>query len=346
MPTSRSIRMLAIAASGALAAGTIGVAVPAGAATNAFTVKFLVTDKTGAPTKDKDLVNAWGMSQGPSTPVWVSDNGSGKSTLYQDSGNHKVPLTVTIPGGDPTGQVYNSFNGFKAGGSPSSFIFDTESGVLSGWSAGSAAVKVKTVQGAIFKGLAIANVNGKPRLYATDFHNGKVDVFTSSWTMVKSSTAFRDSKIPHGYAPFGVAALAGNIYVTYAKQDSDKHDDVSGSGHGFVDVYSATGALMKRLISRGALDSPWGLAIAPSGWGPFGGDLLVGNFGNGWINAYSPMTGAKKGTLHDSSGYAIVLPGLWGLLFGNGTSAATDALMFTSGPGGEAHGRWGTITSS
>jgi len=339
----RTTRALALAATAATA---VALAVPAGAAANAYTVTPLVTDSSGAPTVDKDLVNAWGMSQGPNTPVWVSDNGTGKSTLYQDSASPKVALTVSIPGGDPTGQVYNSVPGFKAGGSASAFIFDTESGILSGWSGGSKAVKAKTVTNAVFKGLAIANVNGKPRLYATDFHHGKVDVFTSNWSMVKSSTAFHDAKIPAGYAPFGIAALAGHIYVTYAKQDSDRHDDVSGRGHGFVDVYSTTGKLTKRLISHGALDSPWGLAIAPAGWGAFGGDLLVGNFGNGRINAYSATSGAMKGTLHNSSGQAIVLPGLWGLLFGNGMSAPTDALMFTSGPGGEAHGRWGTITAS
>jgi uncharacterized protein (TIGR03118 family) len=344
MPTSRIARTLALAAIASTAVG-FGV-VPAGAAANSYKVTFIVTDSSGAPTVDKDLLNPWGMSQGPSTPVWVSDNHSGKSTLYQDQSSPKVPLTVTIPGGDPTGQVYNSYNGFKAGGAASAFIFDSESGVLSGWSSGTAAIKTKTVKGAIFKGLAIANVNGKPRLYATDFHNGKVDVFDSNWSMITSSTAFKDSKIPAGYAPFGVAAIGGHILVTYAKQDSAREDDTSGSGHGFVDVYSTTGKLLKRLISRGALNSPWGLEMATAGWGAFGGDLLVGNFGNGHINAYDATTGAFKGTLKDSSGYVIVLPGLWALLYGNGMSAPTDALMFTSGPGHEAHGRWGKITTA
>jgi uncharacterized protein (TIGR03118 family) len=232
------------------------------------------------------------------------------------------------------------------GGGASTFIFDSEAGVLSGWNSGTKAVKAKTVTNAIFKGLAIADVKGKPRLFATDFHHGKVDVFASNWSRVKSSTAFRDPKIPSGYAPFGIAAVAGHIYVTYAKQDAAREDDVSGRHHGFVDVYSPSGTLTKRLISHGALNSPWGLAMAPAGWGAFGGALLVGNFGNGRIHAYSPTTGALMGTLHDSSGAAIVLPGLWGLLFGNGTSAATDALMFTSGPGDEAHGLWGTITAN
>ena len=343
MSRSRSTRTLALAA---IATTAVGLAAPAGAAANSYKVTPRVTDSHGAPTVDKDLVNPWGMAQGSNTPVWVSDNGSGKSTLYQDSASPKVPLTVSIPGGAPTGQVFNSSSGFKVSGSPASFIFDSEAGVLSGWNAGTSAVKAKSVTNAIFKGLAIASVRGEPRLYATDFHHGKVDVFTSNWARLKSSTAFQDAKIPAGYGPFGIAALQGHIYVTYAKRDSARHDDVAGHGHGFVDVYSNTGKLTKRLISHGALDSPWGLAIAPSGWGAFGGDLLVGNFGDGRINVYSPTTGASLGTLHNTSGSPIVLPGLWGLLFGNGTSAPTDALMFTSGPGGEAHGRWGTITAS
>ena len=343
MSMSRSTRTLVLVAVATTAAG---IATPAGAAGNSYKVKALVTDSRGASTVDKDLVNAWGMAQGPSTPVWVSDNGSGKSTLYQDSSHPKVPLTVSIPGGDPTGQVYNSSTGFKVGGSPASFIFDSESGVLSGWNTGTKAVKAASVKNAVFKGLAFASAHGKPRLFATDFHHGKVEVFTSSWSRVKSSTAFRDPNLPAGYAPFGIAALNGHLYVTYAKQDSARHDDAAGPGHGFVDVYSTTGTFIKRLISHGALNSPWGLAVAPSGWGAFGGDLLVGNFGDGRIHAYSATTGALQGTLQGTSGSPIVLPGLWGLLFGNGTSAPTDALMFTSGPGGEAHGRWGVITAA
>ena len=343
MSTSRFTRTLALAA---LATSTVGLAVPAGAAGNSYKVTPLVTDSSGAPTVDKDLVNPWGMAQSPSSPVWISDNGTDKSTLYTDSSSPKVPLTVSIPGGEPTGQVYNSSSGFTVGSGAATFIFDSEAGVLSGWNSGTSAVKAKTVTNAIFKGLAIANVSGKPRLFATDFHHGKVAVFNAKWARVKSSTAFHDSKIPAGYAPFGIQALGTHLYVTYAKQDANREDDVSGAHHGFVDVYSTTGKLLKRLISRGALNSPWGLAKAPSGWGAFGGALLVGNFGDGKIHAYNAKTGALMGTLHNGSGSAIVLPGLWGLLFGNGTSAPTDALMFTSGPGDEAHGLWGTITAN
>jgi uncharacterized protein (TIGR03118 family) len=320
---------------------------PASAApADKFTVKRLVTDSTGAPTVDPSLVNPWGMAQGPDTPVWVSDNGTDVSTLYKRGPSPKVALTVNIPGGAPTGQVYNGGSGFQVGNTgPASFIFDSEAGVISGWSSGTNAVKERTVKTAVFKGLAMASVNGHPRLYATDFHNGRVDMFNAAWKRISSSTAFVDSTLPAGYAPFGIAALHSHIYVSYAKQDAAAHDDMGGAGHGYVDVFTNAGAFVKRLVSRGALNSPWGLVIAPAKFGPFGGALIVGNFGNGRIHAYNPTTGALLGTLKNGSGHAIVLPGLWGLLFGNGVSAAKTAMMFTSGPGGEAHGRWGTITA-
>jgi uncharacterized protein (TIGR03118 family) len=321
--------------------------VPASAAPpNKFTVKRMVTDSTGAPTVDKSLVNPWGMAQGPNTPVWVSDNGSDVSTLYKAGPHPKFPLTVNIPGGAPTGQVYNGSSGFALGSSGSAtFIFDSEAGVLSGWNTGTNAVKERSFKTAVFKGLAIASVSGHPRLYATDFHNNRVDVFNGAWKRLTSSTAFKDPNLPAGYAPFGIAALHSHIYVSYAKQDAAKHDDTGGAGHGFVDVFTHAGAFVKRLVSRGRLNSPWGMAVAPAKFGPFGGALLVGNFGNGRIHAYNPTTGAFLGTLKNGSGHAIVLPGLWGLLFGNGVSAPKTAMMFTSGPGGEAHGRWGTISA-
>ena len=333
-----SSALLALTATAAL----IGVAVPAGASGNSFRVTTRVTDAT-----DPSLVNAWGMSQGPNTPVWVSDNGTGKSTLYTATSSPKVALTVTIPGGAPTGTVFNGSSKFLVNGSPGKFLFASESGVLSGWNSGTTAVKERTVKGAVFKGLAIAALpNGSPRLYATDFHNGRVDVFNGQWQRVSTSGAFVDSKIPAGYAPFGIQTLRGRIYVSYAKQDSMRHDDAPGAGHGFVDIYSTSGALLRRLVMRGALNSPWGMAIAPSGFGPFGGNLLVGNFGDGRIHAYDAKTGAAKGTLRNRAGHVIVLGGLWGLLFGNGTSAPKTSLMFTSGPGGEQHGKWGTIAAA
>jgi uncharacterized protein (TIGR03118 family) len=345
-------RMLTV---GAAAAALVGVAVtPSHAAANSYTVKRIVTDSTGAPNVDKDLVNPWGLSQGPNTPVWVSDNGKDVTTLYTTgTPNPKVPLTVKIPGGAPTGQVFNAGNGFKINGTggaqPALFIFDSEAGVLSAWnkSHGTQAVRVKTVKNAVFKGLTIAKLaNGSRRLYAADFHHNRVDVFGEAFRNITPTGSFRDRNLPAGYAPFGIAHLRGRILVSYAKQDAQAHDDVKGAGHGFVDVYDYNGRLIRRLISRGALDSPWGMVVAPKSFGRFAGDLLVGQFGNGRINAYNPRTGAFLGALRNGAGKVIVLPGLWGLLYGNGTSAPTNALMFTAGPGDEAHGRFGTITAS
>ena len=320
----------------------IGVAVPAGAAGNSFRVKTRVTDAT-----DPSLVNPWGMSQGPNTPVWVSDNGTGMSTLYKATSSPKVALTVTIPGASPTGTVFNGSTKFAVNGAPGKFLFATESGVLSGWNSGTAAVQERAIKGAVFKGLAIATLkDGRQRLFATDFHGGHVDVFNGMWQRLHPKGAFVDNKLPAGYAPFGITTLRGKVYVSYAKQDSMRHDDVAGVGHGFVDKFSTTGVLLRRMIKHGALNSPWGMTIAPSGFGPFGGDLLVGNFGDGRIHAYDARTGVAKGTLKNRAGHVIVLHGLWGLLFGNGTSAPTTTLMFTSGPGGEQHGKWGTIDAA
>ncbi|MCU1678034.1 MAG: repeat family protein [Frankiales bacterium] len=329
-----------------LAAAGWGVAGHAqAAATNQYTVQAIVTDATGAATVDPDLVNPWGMAQGPTSPVWVANNGTSTSTLYATGPSPKQALTVTIPGGAPTGQVFNGTTGFQvttAGtAAPARFIFSSESGVISGWSSGTSAVRARTVRGAIYKGLAIATRNGSTRLYATDFAHGRVDVFRSNWQRVTLPRAFKDSRLPSGYMPFGIQAIGSRIYVSYALRHGD--DDVAGSGHGYVDVFTTSGALVKRLIKRGALNSPWAMVKAPAGWGAFGGRLLVGNFGDGKIHAYD-ANGVLTGTLQHA-GTAIVLPGLWGLLFGNGTSAPKNALMFTSGPGAEKHGRWGVITA-
>jgi uncharacterized protein (TIGR03118 family) len=317
-------------------------AVTAGA--NMYTVTPLVTDATGAPTVDPSLVNAWGMSQGPSTPVWVSNAGTGTSTLYRDATPPKVPLTVTIPGGDPTGQVFNPSAGFLVGTAPARFIFASEGGTLTGWNTGTAAVTMHTTPGAVYKGLAIGTSRGATYLYATNFHTGRVDVFNSNWQQVWPRT-FVDKKIPRGFAPFGIQTFGSRVVVTYAKQQADKHDDLAGPGNGYVDVFSTRGTLLQRLLKRGHLNSPWGLAMAPAGWGAFGGSLLVGNFGDGRINAYNPRSGHFRGTLATTAGVPVTIDGLWGLLFGNGTSAPTNALMFTAGPGGEQHGLWGVITA-
>ena len=352
------------AASTALIFGssTIAAATPHAAADVPITQTNLVSDQMGqAPLVDASLVNPWGMSFGPATPVWVSDNGQDVSTLY--SGNTSPPaftkaaLTVSIPGGAPTGQVFNSSttdfvvtNGSASGAAK--FIFDSEAGWISGWNTNvpatgsTQATPAKQIPNAVFKGLALASVNGANFLYATDFHHGTVDVFDSTFGLQHWAGAFRDRAIPRGYAPFNIQLLNGYLYVTYAKQDQARHDDVPGKGHGFVDEFTTGGQLVKRLVRRGALDSPWGMAIAPSSWGALAGSLLVGNFGNGRIHAYDATTGAPLGALRGKDGKRVVIDGLWGLLPGNGVAADPQSVIFSAGPDGEMHGLVGVLQAS
>ncbi len=199
---------------------------------------------------------------------------------------------------------------------------------------------------AVYKGLAIGKRDRATFLYATNFHASRIDVFNGKFVRVGSPGGFTDPGIAGGYAPFGIQSLGGNLYVTYAEQDAAKHDDVKGPGHGFVDVYDTAGHLLRRLVTRGVLNSPWGLVMAPAEFGAFSGDLLVGNFGDGAINAYDPRTGAFQGALVNTDGNPIAIDSLWGLRFGNGTTGTPHTLMFTAGIGGEAHGLFGEITAA
>jgi len=328
----------------------------------------LVSDIVGAPPQitDGDLVNPWGLVHGPATPWWVADNGAGVSTLYntQSVPAVKVPLTVTIPAptgspagttAAPTGVIFNGNGGFNVkenGTSFSSvFIFDTEDGTISGWNpnfvdrthAVLAVDRSKVGKGAVYKGLAIGSNATGTFLFATNFRFGTIEMFDSTFKLVRS---FTDHGLPQSYAPFGIQNIGGNLYVTFAKQDPAKHDDVAGAGHGFVDVFDTDGNLISRLIARGSLNSPWGLALAPANFGPLSNDLLVGNFGDGHINAFDPNTGAALGSLENSGGVPIQNDGLWSLQFGNGGAAgATNELFFTAGIDGEAHGLFGKIDS-
>jgi uncharacterized protein (TIGR03118 family) len=345
-----------IAVLGALGAG---VATAAGGSHGRFDQRNLVSDIAGvARITDRNLVNPWGLAAGPSTPLWVADNGTGLSTLYTGAVGNRIPvinpLVVTIPGGAPTGIVFNPTNGFvvRAGGAsgPARFVFDSEAGKITAWSPNvppttQAQLEV-TTPGAIYKGLALANA-GKRKgtlLYATDFHNARIDVFDSTFARVTlRSGAFTDNAIPSGFAPFDIQALNGRLYVTYAKQDAAGEDDVAGPGLGFVDVYSTRGQLLRRLVSRGNLNAPWGLVIAPRHFGRLGGDLLVGNFGDGKINAYNPFNGRFRGQMTNRDGNPIQIDGLWALRFGNGTFAGPRDLVFSAGIGDEAHGLLGKI---
>ena len=354
-------------------AATPAGASPAGADPSGFTQVNLVSDQMGvASLTDLNLVNAWGMAaspgtdQAPGSPLWVADNGTDLATLYNNgtaTSVSKVGLEVSVTGAAPTGQVFNSdqssFVVHDANGHSGSavFIFDTENGTIDGWNPGvgvapgaSPPSKVTEVArdngaNAVYKGLAIAKASdGKTYLYATNFRSGRVEAYDGTFTPVElPGGLFVDPRLPAGYGPFGIKELAGNLYVTFAKQDAGLKDDVAGVGHGFVDVFTNDGALVKRLVTRGALNSPWGLALAPAGFGKFGGDLLVGNFGDGHINVYNPNNGAHLGQLRQAP---IVIDGLWDLMFGNGNAAKTSELLFSSGPDDESHGLLGKIVAN
>ena len=304
---------------------------------------------------DPNLSDAWGISN-PNTPFWVSDHGSGLSTVYASTGV-AFATVVKIPGaggtvGKPTGQVQNSAGAAftLANGNNASFIFATEDGLIAGWNSGSASLaEVKadnSAKNAVYKGLAIGTSAAGGTLYGANFHSGHIDTWGPGFTPVTLAGTFADPAVPAGFAPFNIWNLSNNLYVEYAKQDSTGAHDVAGTGNGFVSVFDLNGNLLQHLISNGPLNSPWGVAIAPAGWGAFGGALLVGNFGDGRINAFNATTGATLGALSDSNGNPLAISGLWGLLFGAGTKADGNTLYFVAGvPAGSAlpRGLLGTI---
>ena len=312
---------------------------------------------------DSHLVNPWGMASSPTSPFWVSDNGTGVTTLYNGEGQPfpvGSPLVVTIPpaGSAPTGQVFNDFNVTSpsdftvAPGRSSLFIFATEDGTISGWNpfvpaflSTTAILKVdNSASGAVYKGLAIGSNASGNFLYAANFHDGTIDVFDKNFAPASLAGSFSDPDIPDGFAPFNIQNLDGQLYVTYAKQDADKRDDVAGKGNGFVTVFDTEGNFIRRIASRHKLNSPWGLALAPGDFGRFSQNLLVGNFGNGRINAFDLSTDTFRGQLRDSKGKPITIDGLWALTFGNGqTAGPTNVLFFTAGIEEEQHGLFGSL---
>ncbi|HEY6090403.1 MAG TPA: TIGR03118 family protein [Gemmatimonadales bacterium] len=330
------------------------------AASRFYAQHNLVSDgAVSADLVDPDLVNAWGLVASATSPWWVSDNGTDKSTLYNGTTGAKVPLTVSVPGA-PTGVVFNGGSGFVVSNGtasgPARFIFATEDGTIRGWNPAVAGTQTEvavdnSAAGAIYKGLTIATTPAGDRLYATNFHAGTVDVFDAQFHPVPGG--FVDPTLPAGYAPFGIRVLTGRIYVTYALQDADAEDDVAGVGHGFVNAFDLQGALLARVASRGRLNSPWGLAIASSDFGEFSGDLLVGNFGDGHINAFD-LAGSKgsgelrqRGQLMGADGAPLAIDGLWAIAFGNGGAAGSvNELFFTAGPFDEAHGLFGKLVAT
>jgi uncharacterized protein (TIGR03118 family) len=346
-------------ASSLLAAASVALlAIQAGAAAaQQFNITNLVSDgSVPAVTVDPSLVNPWGMSFSPTGEFWVSDNGTGVSTLYNGAGL-KNSLTVTVPPasgtdvGTPTGQVFNGnsaeFKVTSGGVSGSSvFIFVTEDGTISGWAPNvnstNAIIAVNNGgEQANYKGLAIGTAGSADFLYAANFFAGDIEMYDANFKLKKT---FTDKTMAKGYAPYNVQVLAGTLYVAYAKQDKAKHDSVSGPGFGYVDAFNLKGKFLRRVVSKGALNAPWGLDIAPTGFGSLSGDLLVGNFGDGWINAYDAKKGKYKGPLVDGSGSPIAITGLWGLLTGNGGQGGdTDKVYFTAGLSNETRGLFGSI---
>jgi uncharacterized protein (TIGR03118 family) len=348
---------------------------PHHAAPTTFLQTNLISDGSAvagpAVATDGNLINPWGVAFSPTSPFWINENGSGFSSIDSVTGNTvslnlipPVAVAPPDPGTDtaaPTGIVFNSFAASGAftlpgpDGKPASFLFATEDGTISGWAGGTeSSIVVNEANnpadgsealdaGAVYKGLAIAQTHNGPMLYAANFRHGTVDMFDQNFDQVKS---FTDKSLPTGYAPFNVQVLNGKLFVTYALQDDQAHDDVAGQGNGFVDEFDLQGHLLHRVASGGPLDSPWGLAIAPSSFGSFAGDLLVGNFGDGTISAFNLHDHDKfVGKLTDGSGNPIAIPDLWELTTGNDAKAgSSNTIYFTAGVQDEAHGLFGSLT--
>ncbi|MGZ3422285.1 MAG: TIGR03118 family protein [Polyangiales bacterium] len=316
----------------------------------------LVADQTGVASRTSPhLLNAWGLAFNPTAGLaWVSSNGAGLAQVYDSKGNHQLAVSVPVAQGQPrpsspSGQVFNGDANAFAG---DRFIFVTEGGTISGWQptlGTRGAIRVDdSKSGAIYKGATIAKVDGHPRLYVTDFHNGSVDVYDENYKEIDAR--FVDRDIPAGYAPFNVQATDIGLIVTYAKQDQDKKDDVKGAGNGFVDLFDVHGRLVQRLISHAALNSPWGIAFAPDDFGRISNRLLVGNFGDGTIHAYrlekrdGHYRVEAQGAIGKPGGGPLVIDGLWAIAFGPGTGGfGTDQLFFTAGPNDEQNGLFGRL---
>jgi uncharacterized protein (TIGR03118 family) len=328
---------------------------------------------------DENLVNPWGVGESGGSPFWISDNGAGVASLHNTSGlPRSLVVSIPAPGdplgasGAPTGLVFNIAQdqmAFPITGvttsndvitAPAVFLFATEDGTIAGWNpnvnppdfdpakAGTYAIIAKDNSGssAVYKGLAVAkDANGDAFLYATNFRAGAVEIYTSSFGLADT---FTDPSLPRGYAPFNVVPITINdateLFVTFAVQDADKKDDVRGQGHGIVDTFDLSGARLARFAQHGQLNSPWGVTLAPASFAEFGGDILIGNFGNGHINAFNPTTGEFLDKVRNPHGQAIVIDGLWTVMFGNGGNGGDlNTLYFTAGPNDESDGLFGSL---
>lgn len=317
-----------------------------------FNIDNLVTDDQSAHAAqitDAGLINAWGLSYAPTGPFWVSANGTGTSPLYSvdpaTQATSKLALTVTIPGaGNVTGQVFNGTSAFNG----DRFLFVSEDGTVSGWrpALGTTAETLAVASAtSLYKGAAFSTIAGDSYLYAANFHTGAVDVYKGSTLSPSLSGTFTDPALPSGYAPFNIQNLGDKLYVTYAQQDPLSPDEVAGPGLGLVDEYDLQGNFIARVATGGSLDAPWGLAIAPSSFGAMAGALLVGNFGDGHINAFDPVTHAFLGQVLGNDGNPLAIDGLWAISPGNdGLAGSSHLLYFTAGPDDESHGLFGVLT--
>jgi uncharacterized protein (TIGR03118 family) len=329
-----------------------------------------------AATIDANLQNPWGIAFAPGAPFWISDNNSNLTTLYSGAGAQEtqgvtgsaqtgiaIPASAAGVPSNPTGQIFNGTGGFliptSKGQETALFIFDGEGGLISAWAQDSGATAVtayddgivNAANHAVYKGLAIGSVSGATYLYATDLHNNKVDVFDTNFSKPAAMQGkFVDPGIPSGFVPFGITALNGQLYVTFAKQDSAMHDEITGAGLGYVDIFDFSGNLVEQFASAGALNAPWGIAIAPAGFGSLQGDVLIGNFGDGKINIFAPngtSLATFKGALMAGNGQPLTFPGLWALTFGNGDADKPAATLFyTAGFASQIDGVFGSITAS
>jgi uncharacterized protein (TIGR03118 family) len=339
------------------------VAAPANAGAAAaqrprFAEVDLVSDQVGkAQLQDPLVVNPWGLALSPTSALWVANNGTDSSTLYTGAtatapATTKSALNVAIPGGVPTGQAFNDTTEFvvtgPAGSGPAPFIFVSESGDLTAWSPRADrnnAILVAHVDGAVYKGLALAHTPFGPLLLAADLNHSRIDVFNGAFQrLTLPAPFFNDPKLPRGYAPFNVLTVGDAVYVAYAKRSADGTSDVDGRGLGFVDRYTDIGVTVSRVASRGTLNAPWGMAIAPASFGTLAGTLLVGNFGDGLIGAYRGDRFA--GLLRGSTGKPLAINGLWALLPGTATIGGTDSVVFSAGPNQEANGLIGKLVAA
>src|SRR3984885_6126032 len=348
------------------------------AAAMGFTDTALVTDNdtvvATALTIDANLQNPWGIAFAPGSPFWISDNNNNLSTLYSGIGANEtqgvtgsasvgvaIPASASGVPAKPTGQVFNGNGGFmittSMGQESALFIFDGEGGTIAAWAKDSGATAVTAYDDgvanganhAVYKGLAIGAVGGATYLYATDLHNNKFDVFDTNFSKPAAMQGkFVDPNMPAGFVPFGIAAVNNQLYVTFAMQDQAMHDEITGAGLGYVDVFDFHGTLLNRFASAGPLNAPWGIAIAPAGFGSLQGDVLIGNFGDGTVNIFTPngtSLATSVGALMVSNGGALLIPGLWSLVFGNGDSdKPATTLFYTAGVANQTDGVFGRIS--